>query len=163
MRKDSRRWWAGLRQHLTDECLGMLTELAKLLNSLPALGISRQQVKPETRLIPTNWEAVQNWDLFRTCQSPRLLGPVHSSQGAYYPWPTLSVFCIIRAGGSVQLAIYVAWDDIPNDDLPIITGGGKKKRGALSHTQDVLLVPVVLRKREMEKDGEEVKSPITPS
>lgn len=66
---------------------------------------------------------------------------------AAHPPTTFSIFCAIRSAGGIQFAAHVAGDDIPNDNLPIIAGGGKEKRGALSHTQDVLLVSVVLGKR----------------
>lgn len=78
------------------------------------------------------------------------MGPVQTSHGAY-PSPTFSVFCTIGGAGSIQLTVHVAWDDIPNDDLPIITGGSKKKRWALSHTEDVFPVPMFLKK-EMERE-----------
>ena len=144
-----------------DRCLGMCTELAELSCSLhpscpPQLWkSSSHKLRPETRPLPYNWEAFQRWAPFRQlARSLSLLGPCRVAMGAA---PTFSIFCAIRGAGGIQLAVHVAWDDIPDDNLPIVTGGGEERRWTMSHTENVFLVSMVLGKIE----GNRVRNPIS--
>lgn len=87
------------------------------------------------------------WRLLQFAEFKLMGWSVHTGYGTC-PVTTFSVILAIHGTGSVQLAVHVARDDIPNYYLSIITRGGQKTRWALGHAKDVLFVPVVLRKKD---------------
>lgn len=96
-----------MRCTLMDGCPEMWTELAELLGSLPALGITTLQVKPETRPVPIPGKQFRPEMSQTAARIPSLLGPVQSGPGAL-PSFTFTISCAIRGAGRVQLAVHVA-------------------------------------------------------